>query len=458
MGPAELHLPVRRPRRRRRDRRRDRAASSSCATSPSTTAGTRSTRSSSRDRSTAASSRASRRRLWEEAVYDDAGQLLTSSLLDYLVPSAAELPSFELDHTVTPSPTNPLGVKGIGEAGTIASTPAVINAVVDALSHLGVTDITMPATPERVWTAIHRRGGRTMIPAPFEYVRADSADRGARADHRARRRGEVHRGRHVAHSADEAAARDADGARRRRPAARPVVRARRRRHVAIGALTRHRDLETDAGLAASCGVLQAVAAQVGDNQVRHRGTIGGSVAHGDPASDLPAALLALDAEFVVRGPAWRAHDSGFGVLRRLSRDRARSRRAARRDPRSCDREQRLLVPEVQPAGAGLGDRRRARGARQRIDARRPRQHGINAVARDRGGAGARGWRVGRRCRRSRPTPGPSPRPTSTRRSSTGAISRACSCGGRSRQRSDGIAVARRARGRAGLSRSVRRRS
>jgi aerobic carbon-monoxide dehydrogenase medium subunit len=72
--------------------------------------------------------------------------------------------------------------------------------------------------------------------------------------------------------------------------------------VAIGALTRHRDLEIDAGLAQHCGVLQAVAAQVGDNQVRHRGTIGGSVAHGDPASDLPAALLALDAQFVVRGP------------------------------------------------------------------------------------------------------------------------------------------------------------
>src|SRR4029079_17676428 len=73
------------------------------------------------------------------------------------------------------------------------------------------------------------------------------------------------------------------------------------RTVAIGAMTRHRHLESDAGLAASCGVLQAVAAQVGDNQVRHRGTIGGSVAHGDPASDLPAALLALDATFVAKG-------------------------------------------------------------------------------------------------------------------------------------------------------------
>ena len=72
-------------------------------------------------------------------------------------------------------------------------------------------------------------------------------------------------------------------------------------HVAIGALTRHRDLETSDVLAQHCGVLRAVAAEVGDNQVRHRGTLGGSAAHGDPASDLPAVLLALDADFVVRG-------------------------------------------------------------------------------------------------------------------------------------------------------------
>jgi carbon-monoxide dehydrogenase medium subunit len=73
-------------------------------------------------------------------------------------------------------------------------------------------------------------------------------------------------------------------------------------HVAIGALTRHRDLETSDVLARECGVLRAVASEVGDNQVRHRGTLGGSAAHGDPASDLPAVLLALDATFVVRGP------------------------------------------------------------------------------------------------------------------------------------------------------------
>jgi len=94
--------------------------------------------------------------LWEEAVYDDDGTLQNPTLLDYCVPSAAEVPNFRLDHTVTPSPTNPLGVKGIGEAGTIAATPTVVNAVVDALSHLGVRDIQMPATPERVWSTIQQ--------------------------------------------------------------------------------------------------------------------------------------------------------------------------------------------------------------------------------------------------------------------------------------------------------------
>src|SRR5919198_1934730 len=74
-------------------------------------------------------------------------------------------------------------------------------------------------------------------------------------------------------------------------------------HLGVGALTRHRDLETNELLGQQCGALRAVAAEVGDNQVRHRGTIGGSVAHGDPASDLPAALLLLDAVFVVQGAA-----------------------------------------------------------------------------------------------------------------------------------------------------------
>ncbi len=92
--------------------------------------------------------------LWEEAVYDEDGNLRTSTLADYLVPAASDVPSLTLGHTVTPSPTNQLGVKGIGEAGTIGAAPAVINAVVDALSHLGVTDVAMPASPMRVWSTI----------------------------------------------------------------------------------------------------------------------------------------------------------------------------------------------------------------------------------------------------------------------------------------------------------------
>ena len=92
--------------------------------------------------------------LYEEGVYDDDGNLVTTTLADYLVPSAADLPSYVTDRTETPSTTNPLGVKGVGEAGTIASTPAVVNAIVDALRPLGIRDITMPCTPERVWRAL----------------------------------------------------------------------------------------------------------------------------------------------------------------------------------------------------------------------------------------------------------------------------------------------------------------
>jgi carbon-monoxide dehydrogenase large subunit len=92
--------------------------------------------------------------LFEEAGYDEEGNLLHGTMTTYMVPGPPEIPNMELSRTCTPSPTNPLGVKGIGVAGTIASPPAVINAVVDALSHLGVTDVGRPATPERVWRAI----------------------------------------------------------------------------------------------------------------------------------------------------------------------------------------------------------------------------------------------------------------------------------------------------------------
>ena len=92
--------------------------------------------------------------LWEWASYDDAGQLVTGSLMDYGVPRADQLPSFETDRTVTPSPVNVLGVKGAGEAGTIAATPAVANAVIDALSPFGITHLDLPLSPQRVWKAV----------------------------------------------------------------------------------------------------------------------------------------------------------------------------------------------------------------------------------------------------------------------------------------------------------------
>ncbi|MGZ8599390.1 MAG: xanthine dehydrogenase family protein molybdopterin-binding subunit [Actinomycetota bacterium] len=97
--------------------------------------------------------------MFEEALYDEQGNLTTSSLTQYLVPAASEIPSIEVDRTVTPSTTNPLGVKGIGEAGTIAAPPAVVNAVIDAVSHLGVTHIEKPVSPERVWRAVQRAKG-----------------------------------------------------------------------------------------------------------------------------------------------------------------------------------------------------------------------------------------------------------------------------------------------------------
>jgi carbon-monoxide dehydrogenase large subunit len=92
--------------------------------------------------------------LYEWVQYDGDGNPLTTNLTDYTIPAASELSSFEVSNTETDSPRNPLGAKGIGESGTIGSTPAVHNAVVDALSHLGITHIDMPCTPERVWRAI----------------------------------------------------------------------------------------------------------------------------------------------------------------------------------------------------------------------------------------------------------------------------------------------------------------
>jgi carbon-monoxide dehydrogenase large subunit len=99
--------------------------------------------------------------LWEGAVYGDDGQLLSGSMLDYALPRASWFPNLELDETITPSPVNPLGVKGVGEAGAIASTAAVANAVIDALSALGIRHLDMPFTAAKVWHAIHAKEARS---------------------------------------------------------------------------------------------------------------------------------------------------------------------------------------------------------------------------------------------------------------------------------------------------------
>ena len=93
--------------------------------------------------------------LYEEVVYDEQGQLLTGSLMDYALPKASQVPWMELDRTETPTPVNPLGVKGVGEAGTIGATPAIVGALVDALSPYGVKHLDMPVKPETLWRIIN---------------------------------------------------------------------------------------------------------------------------------------------------------------------------------------------------------------------------------------------------------------------------------------------------------------
>jgi carbon-monoxide dehydrogenase large subunit len=114
--------------------------------------------------------------LFEEAVYDSDGNLKTSTLADYLVPAASDVPALTLGHTVTPSPTNQLGVKGVGEAGTIGAAPAVINAIVDALKDLGVTDVPMPASPLNVWRVITDAAGATASGARTDTAGTDVGD------------------------------------------------------------------------------------------------------------------------------------------------------------------------------------------------------------------------------------------------------------------------------------------
>ena len=231
-----------------------------------------------------------------------------------------------------------MGVKGIGEAGTIAAPPAVINAVVDALAHLGVRDMAPGDARARLAGDPGGTGGEVMIPAPFEYEVAESAE----------------------HAIELLGSKE-DEAHRRRPGLLPLMKFRLARpatlvdlgrlsdlagvrdggdHLAIGALTRHRS-EHDALVQEQCPILAYAAGLVGDRQVRHLGTIGGSLAC-DPAADLPTVALTLDAEIVLRGPGGERvpaprSSSAASTRRRAGRTSWSSRCACRKRARRAGR-------------------------------------------------------------------------------------------------------------------------
>ncbi len=151
-------------------------------------------------------------------------------------------------------------------------------------------------------------------------------------------------------------------------------------HLAIGALTRHRDVETSAVVKEHAPLLAHATSHVGDPQVRHRGTIGGSLAHADPAADLPATTLALGATYVAQGPNGDPGDRRGRLLPGLPGVGTGPGRAPHGDPDPEDGRRRVELPEVQPSGPGLGHRRRGRLAAQRRQRRGPGQHGLHARA------------------------------------------------------------------------------
>ncbi len=242
--------------------------------------------------------------LFEEAVYDDYdGNPLSPSFLDYLVPSAAEVPSFDLDSTVTPSPSNPLGTKGVGEAGAIGGAPRGDQRDLRRArsprrhqrAHAGLPDAGVADDPGC-------KGERPMISANFDYVVADSVQAAIAALTEHGDEAKLIAGGHsliplmklrfaapsvlvdIGRLSDLSYIRD-EGS-----------------EIAIGALTRYRALEIDSVLREHAPIVAHVAGTIGDPQVRHRGTIGGSLAHGDAAADMPAVVLALGGTLVVTGP------------------------------------------------------------------------------------------------------------------------------------------------------------
>ena len=237
----------------------------------------------------------------EEVVYSDDGQLLTGSFMDYAIPRAIDFPRFELDATVTPTPVNPLGAKGVGEAGTLGSTPCIVTAAVDALSEFGVKHIDMMLRPEKLWRII--QGGAVVISTTFEYSRATSLDDALAKLRAANGGGKLIAGGHSLVPLMKLRLSEPRDADRHRAHSGPVRHPRdgrrdrdRRRHRRTTTSPRPRCCSRRVPM------LAEAAATIGDPQVRNRGTLGGSLAHADPAADYPAVMLALDADIHVKGP------------------------------------------------------------------------------------------------------------------------------------------------------------
>ena len=251
--------------------------------------------------------------LYEEAVYDEDGNLRTSSLAEYLVPAACDVPSITTDHTVTPEPHQPTRGEGHRRGGRdrqhAGGDERRLRRTVPSGRHrrtnAGVTDDRLDRDPGRQGPNVGIRSldpwRCRVIPAAFDYERAESADHAVALLTEHGDEAKLIAGGHsllplmklrlaqpsmlidIGRLTDLSYVRDQGD------------------HLAIGALTRHRDLETSSLLQAEAPLMAHVAGQVGDPQVRHRGTIGGSIAHADPASDLPAVVLALGGDMVIRG-------------------------------------------------------------------------------------------------------------------------------------------------------------
>ena len=224
--------------------------------------------------------------------------------MNYALPRAADLPRLNLSRTETPTSVNPLGIKGIGEAGTIGSTPAIVSAVVDALAPFGVTHIDMPLTPQKIWLCqekSQRDREREMIPAAFDYIAPQSLDEAVRALAAHGEEAKLLAGGHSLlpllklRLANPKLLIDLS----RVPGLSNI--SQQDDKIVVGALATHYQIESSKLLKTKCPLLPQTGRAIGDVQVRNRGTIGGSLTHADPSADWPAAILALGGELKLSG-------------------------------------------------------------------------------------------------------------------------------------------------------------